>query len=824
LATALQRKLPALEMPRFGKAGAPIKKSQLWQRELVGELRARARERVRALPGASDRVLPTVLDYVERRRRESDAGAQLDALCHIFAALDELPVSPGVAVKLIAWGRSILAEQRIDPRRSRLANLHGELERSAAAIALDRREPWDAAWSDNLARLSADDRDAELVEIGELALLAGDASAVIERLLGDVGGRGGAELRAARARWLRLSGRAREAGELVAGAKDAAGRWERACCQATTGRSLQSMVHALRDRRVSTPARQLELWLWAHATRSKVHRRQALQLSTIQRSLGRAPAVQCARAIESLTRRSARPLARLRDVGQALRAAADVGSTQRELLIWAAAARCLRQAKQPRFADLALARYRSLSVLVSAGRTGDVLAVAVDLGDGGATEVSWDDLALSARDARVPRRARDRYIAFGRLATDAVLGQVAASLRGGDASLELCQLLTDHLGYLKGPLMKIGQTLSHYGLGLGEEERALLAALNDGAPAVDFETICEVITRELGSPAAAFADLSPEPLATGSFGQVHAARLHDGRDVVVKVQYPGVESALATDLTMLRLATPILARVRPNWNMPALIDELASLVETEIDYRLEAESQELFATLFADDDEIVIPAVFRSHSTGRVLTSERIDGLRIDELARRGTRTERDAAGLRIARFVTRCTFVERILHTDPHPGNFLVLPDGIAVVDFGSVKRWRGDEGVGWFETLEAIMADSPEDLGAAFDQLGMLRGPVDLDVALASLRRWTMRWTTAEGPASFGVDDVASEIRTWLREPALRNLVIQPADLYGFRIYWGMFALLARLGARVDLRPLVAEIGERRRAGGRQPGNGSG
>lgn len=805
----MQTPLPALEIPRTGKSGAPIKKSQLWQREVVAELCDRARQRVRERGDVG-----AVVDYIDRRRRDGDLGAQLDALCHIVAALDELPVAAPEALKLMSWGRAILAEQRIDPRRSRLAYLHAELEHRAAAVALDRSDRWDAAWSDNLARLSDGERDAELVEVGELALLAGDASQVIERLLGDVSGRGGAELRAARARWLRLSGRASEAAEVVAGASDPAGRWELACCRATTGGSLQPVAHMLRDRQVSTPERQLDFWLWAHATRPRRHRRQALQLSTLRRSLGSTPTIQCARAVESLTRKTSRPLARLREVGRSLRAAADVGSTQRELLIWAAAARCLRQAKQARFADLALARYRSLSILVSAGRSDDVLAVAGDFGDRAAPEVSWDDLALSARDARVPRRARDRYIAYGRLATGAVLGQVRAGLRGGDARLELCQLLADHLGYLKGPLMKVGQVLSHYGLGLGEKERELLAGLDDRAPAVDFEAVAAAIAAELGPPDQVFAAISPEPLATGSFGQVHAARLPDGREVVVKVQYPGVDSALAADLALLRMATPILARLRPNWNMAGLVDELASLVETETDYRLEAENQRQFAALFADDDEIVIPEVIDSCSTRRVLTSERIAGARIAELARAAGQAERDAAGLRIARFVTRCTFVERILHTDPHPGNFLVLPGRIAVVDFGSVKRWRGDEGLGWFETLEAIMADDPEALGAAFAKLGMLAGPVDLEVALAGLRRWTMRWTTTGGPARFDIDDVASEIRTWLGEPALRNLVIQPADLYGFRIYWGMFALLARLGARVDLRPLIDEIRERRAA----------
>ena len=802
--------LPALAIPRFGKSGAPIKKSQLWQRDVVDELREQARRRIREL--AAEQAVPVAVDYIDQRRRDGGPGAQLDALCHILAVLDELAVPAANAVKLLSWGRAILAEQRIDPRRSRLAHLHAELERSAAAVALDRRDRWEAAWSDNLARLSAGDREAELVELGELALLAGDAPALVERLLGDVSWRGGVELTAARARWLRLSGRPAEAAQVIAGARDPAGRWELACCQAVIGGSLQPVAHVLRDRAVSTPERQLDFWLWAHAIREKRYRRQVRQLSTLRRALGSSPIIECARAVESLTRRTSRPLARLREVGRALRAAADAGTAQRELLLWAAAARCLRQAKQPRFADLALARYRSLSILVSAGRSGDVVAVAGDLGDRANPDASWDELALSARDARVPRRARDRYIAYGRLATSAVLGQVRANLRGGDARLELCQLLADHLGYLKGPLMKIGQTLSHYGLGLDDEERKLLAGLHDRAPAVDWETIAETIEAELGPPEEVFAEISSEPLATGSFGQVHAARLDDGREVVVKVQYPGVESALAADLAVLRLATPILARLRPSWDMPAVIDELASLVETETDYRLEAENQRRFARLLADDDEIVIPEVIDSRSTRRVLTSARAGGVRIAELAATGSQAERDAAALRIARFVCRCTFVERVLHTDPHPGNFLVLPDRIAVVDFGSVKRWRGDEGLGWFETLEAIMANDARALGSAFEQLKMIRGPVDLDMALASLRRWTMRWTTSAGPARFDLDDVASEIRTWMSEPALRDLALQPADLYGFRIYWGMFALLARLGARVDLRPLIDEVRERR------------
>jgi predicted unusual protein kinase regulating ubiquinone biosynthesis (AarF/ABC1/UbiB family) len=813
--------LPALELPATGRGGAPIKKSQLWQRSTASRVLDQARERAGGLVAEVGQAVAVdrLVGYVERRRRDSSPGAQLDAFCHALATLELEPTDPEVAIKLHAWGRSILAES-IDPRRSRVAELHAALEAAAARVARLRRDTWEAAWLARLAQLSETDRGGEaLWTAAELALLVGDAPSLVARFASQLDGAGTGEIRLVRARWLRLSGRAAEARALLDAAAGPAVTWERACCDAVIDGSLSPLASALRDREIAGPERHLDFWLWAHAVRTKRYRARALQLSTLQRKLGADHVgLRCARAIASLTRKSSRPLARIREVGRALHAVAGVESTQRELLLWAAAARCLRQAKQPRFAALAAARYRSLSRLASAGRSADVLATAADIELGGDVELpSWEELEVSARDARVPARVRDRYVAFGRLVTDVLLARVRA-VRGdrADTARELSQLIADHLGHLKGPMMKIGQVLSHYGLGLGDDERALLASLHDSAPAVAFSELRGTVESELGPIAARFAELEPSPLATGSIGQVHRGRLPDGRPVAVKIQYPGVDRAVRADLAVLRVAAPLLDRLLPAWDVRGLIDELAALVIAETDYVSEAKNTRDFGAMFAGDPDIVIPAVIDSHSSRRVLTCELIEGVRVDPFAASATQGERDRAGARVARFISRCCFVERVFHTDPHPGNFLIAGDRVAVVDFGSVKRWRGDEGKPWFEVLEAIVASDSAALGAAFERMGMIGGRVDIDRVLEALQTWTMRWTTSvagTGPTRFSVADVASEIRTWLGDPSLRGVVIQPADLYGFRSYWGMFALLARLGASVDLHAVTDEIRQLRR-----------
>ena len=244
-----------------------------------------------------------------------------------------------------------------------------------------------------------------------------------------------------------------------------------------------------------------------------------------------------------------------------------------------------------------------------------------------------------------------------------------------------------------GPtFIKLGQMLSTRGDLLPEAYRIEFAKLVDACPALPAAVIAQVVREELGAaPEAIFASFDAEPLASASIGQVHTARLVDGRDVVVKVRKPGVETLVPLDL---EIAADLIETWAPR--VPALdqydargvLREFGDSLLAELDYRREAANERFFATVFSDDPGFAIPAVVPEYCTGRVLTHVRIGGRKITEATDLSNR-RRAAVSQRIARFVLEPAFEHGVFYADPHAGNLFVQADGaLGVVDFGTVGR----------------------------------------------------------------------------------------------------------------------------------------
>lgn len=256
------------------------------------------------------------------------------------------------------------------------------------------------------------------------------------------------------------------------------------------------------------------------------------------------------------------------------------------------------------------------------------------------------------------------------------------------------------LGHSKGVLMKAGQMFSIMSApALQAEfrpiyEQALRSLCND-APPMAPQLARETLERELGtSTGSAFAQFDWQPLAAASIGQVHAARLHDGRSVAVKIQYPGVAEAIGADLKNTELLATLLTLIgcmyprRLRLDLRGAARELTERIGEELDYRLEAATQAEFAALYRGHPFIHIPRVIGELSTGRVLTQELVRGRAFGEAvaARRGLR---DSWGEAIYRFVYGSYRRHGLCHGDPHPGNFLFHDDGtVTALDFGFVKR----------------------------------------------------------------------------------------------------------------------------------------
>jgi predicted unusual protein kinase regulating ubiquinone biosynthesis (AarF/ABC1/UbiB family) len=250
------------------------------------------------------------------------------------------------------------------------------------------------------------------------------------------------------------------------------------------------------------------------------------------------------------------------------------------------------------------------------------------------------------------------------------------------------------LGELKGAVMKIGQMASVAQDLLPRELAQQLASLQKDSPPMSFDTIAAQIERELGAhPQRLFSRFDPVPFAAASIGQVHRARTDDGRDVVVKVQYPGVDESCDSDLAHLRLTLRMSGFLRTRAHKDAfdlLFDEIRERLHEELDYTLEADHVRLFRRLHAHQPWLVIPEVVGERSAKRVLTMTYTPGDPLEALSTdRYPLITRDLIGARLIELVGTQVFVTKTLHADPNPGNYAFRTDGsIVLYDYGCIKR----------------------------------------------------------------------------------------------------------------------------------------
>ena len=365
------------------------------------------------------------------------------------------------------------------------------------------------------------------------------------------------------------------------------------------------------------------------------------------------------------------------------------------------------------------------------------------------------------------------------------------------------------LGELKGGAMKFGQMLSVFEAALPEDlvapYRATLQRLQESAPALPADRVHAVLAAELGEDGRErFGSFDDRPAAAASIGQVHRATWSDGRPVAVKIQYPGAARALLGDYHQLGRAIRMFSVLTPGLDVQPMLDELKDRVAEELDYRLEAAAQTAFATAFAGDEDVAVPAVVAF--TERVLVTEWLDGTPLAAVIEDGTRAERDAAGLRYLRFLFSGPERAGHLHADPHPGNFRVLDDGrLGVLDFGAVKRLPGGfpQALGTLHRL-AHRGDWAAVHAVMLDE-GLLRPGTPLDTS--ALEAFVKPLAApSSGPRHHFT-------RAWLREQAartadprkdglVRRLNLPPAYVLVNRVLTGATAVLCQLDCELPFR----------------------
>jgi predicted unusual protein kinase regulating ubiquinone biosynthesis (AarF/ABC1/UbiB family) len=382
---------------------------------------------------------------------------------------------------------------------------------------------------------------------------------------------------------------------------------------------------------------------------------------------------------------------------------------------------------------------------------------------------------------------------------------------------EVQQRTAEHLfrvlGELKGGAMKLGQALSIFEAALPAElagpYRQALTRLQESAPPMPVATVHRVLAEQLGEDwRSKLVEFDDTPAAAASIGQVHRG-VWEGRPVAVKVQYPGAGDALLSDLNQLSRLAGLFRILQPGIAVKPLVAELRERISEELDYRLEAESQQAFADAYADDDEIFVPSVVAG--ADRVLVTEWMDGTPLSTVIAKGTTEQRDRAGELLATLHFSAPQRVGLLHADPHPGNFRMLEDGrLGVVDFGAVARLPEGhpEPIGRLVRL-ALAGDADAVFHGLRDE-GFIKP--DLEVDPAEVLEYLLPILDPIKVAEFRFS------RSWLRGEAARvasprspayalgrQLSLPPSYLLIHRVTLGSIGVLCQLEAQAPYRAIL-------------------
>ena len=381
------------------------------------------------------------------------------------------------------------------------------------------------------------------------------------------------------------------------------------------------------------------------------------------------------------------------------------------------------------------------------------------------------------------------------------------------------------LGQMRGLAAKVGQMASYVDGVVPESKREAferaLGALRAAAPTSDPEAICSVVEEELGQPPGElFAEWEDVPFASASIGQVHRARLADGRSVAVKVQHPGIAEAVEADLRNAGVMAGMKSLAfGSKMGIREAMDEMASVFREELDYRLEAERQQQFDAMHEADATIHVPEVIASHSAARVLTSVFVEGRSFEE-ACRAEPTLRRAWAQALWRYVFRSTLVGGLFNGDPHPGNFIFQDDGsITALDFGCVIPFRGEkqataigvhraaldhDALEFDRQVRKMMELPPRGRGRVpkFHQAVLTFSERLFEPIAQSPFHITHRW------AAGLVEECVAMAKQAIGTRSSEVVTMPEGMIFMNRLQFGFYSLLARLDVEVDYAAVEREI----------------
>jgi predicted unusual protein kinase regulating ubiquinone biosynthesis (AarF/ABC1/UbiB family) len=402
-----------------------------------------------------------------------------------------------------------------------------------------------------------------------------------------------------------------------------------------------------------------------------------------------------------------------------------------------------------------------------------------------------------------------------------VVGAPAAAV-ASELQARTAEQIFKVLGELKGGAMKFGQALSVFEAALPEElagpYRGALTKLQESAPALPAATVHKVMAQSFGLDwREKFASFDDTPAAAASIGQVHRAVWADGRAVAVKVQYPGAGKALIADLNQLARISRLFGILVPGMDVKSLLTELKERIAEELDYAAEAKNQHTYAEGYADDPGIVVPDVVAQQGT--VLVTEWIDGIPLSKIISAGTPEQRNEAGRLLLGFLFSGPGRVGLLHADPHPGNFRLMPvegagdEGpwqLGVLDFGAVNRLPGGmpEAIG--TAIRYALQDDADEVvrilsGEGFVRPGITMDPQEaldylaplLDPLRAEIFTYSRAWLRDQGSHLSGRGNPAASVG--------RRFNLPPHYMLIHRVSIGTLGILCQLGSTIAVREVL-------------------
>ncbi len=426
------------------------------------------------------------------------------------------------------------------------------------------------------------------------------------------------------------------------------------------------------------------------------------------------------------------------------------------------------------------------------------------------------------REAPVPEGRGQRVGKLGSMllgiASDTAMEALRRAIgRGDDGGLLLntanAKRLTETLADLRGAAMKLGQMLSLQGDDLLPPQFVeVLSTLRDQAFFMPEEQVRSVLERELGTDwESHFQEFDFEPIAAASIGQVHAAETADGRDVAVKIQYPGVRGSVDSDVDNLALVLRISRILPPELEYESLIPEVKAELKRESDYRREAESTKRYQALLGYDPLVFVPTVHDDLSNDHVLVTDRIYGLPIDDL--RGVehpQKRRNRIGAKLTELALREVFEFRFMQTDPNFGNYMYEPkmDRVALLDFGATRSFDVKFTEAYRQLVIASVERDARRLLDAAEILGLVDESTDLPARMGMVEACELFGEPLREPGPY--DFAARQLPKRLREHGMEifmkhRLPTPPPDVpFMHRKLLGGLLLNTHIGAVVDAHAL--------------------